>query len=174
MKRIAVLRHAKSSSAEAGMDDFDRPLNDRGRADAMLVGRALAQRSIRFDRVIASPAQRVRQTLERLGAGYGEPLDVTFDPPLYGAGSADWLEVIRALPESVAAPLLAGHNPSLHELVLGLTDRDEAGLRDQVRGQYPTGALALIELPAERWAEIRPGCGKIVDLILPRSLAADA
>ncbi|HEY6662121.1 MAG TPA: histidine phosphatase family protein [Sphingomicrobium sp.] len=171
MKRLATLRHAKSSWADPGMADFDRPLNDRGREAARDLGREMTRRRMRFDLVLASPAQRVRETLDGVGQDFGLEREVRFEPPIYDASVATLFELIYALPENCESALLAGHNPGLHELVLDLTDPDDAGLRDRIRGKYPTAALAVVELAPERWAEVRPGSGRIVELVLPRDLA---
>ena len=64
--------------------------------------------------------------------------------------------------------LLVGHNPGLQELVLDLSDRDEHGLRDRVRQEFRTAALAIVEFPERRWADVRPGTGAVVELIVAR------
>ncbi|MFL6742689.1 MAG: SixA phosphatase family protein [Sphingomicrobium sp.] len=171
MKRLALLRHAKSSTADPGMADFDRPLNDRGRQAARLIGREMTRRGMRFDIVLASPAQRVRETLDGAATEFGFEREVQFEPRIYEASVATLLDLIRAIPDDRETALLAGHNPGVHELVLDLADADEAGLRDRVRGNYPAAALAVIELPCSRWAEVRPGGGRIVDLVLPREFS---
>jgi phosphohistidine phosphatase len=74
------------------------------------------------------------------------------------------------LDEAVKAPLIVGHNPGLEELIAELTRDDHEGYRRRVAGKFPTGALAIVELPARRWAEVAPGSGEIVELILPKEL----
>ncbi len=170
MRTIAILRHAKSSWAEPGAGDFDRPLNDRGRLAAERVGRELKQRGVRFDHVLASPATRVRETLERLVEGYGDFPEIRFDDSLYGATEGHLLASIRALPDDVRAPLIVGHNPGLHSLVLTLTTDDEEQLRSRIAAKYPTAAFAAVELPVLRWKEVQRGAGRLRDLILPREL----
>jgi phosphohistidine phosphatase len=173
MKRLAVLRHAKSSWADAGMEDFDRPLNDRGRAAARLIGAELARRKLRFNLVLASTAARVRETIDGVKREYRFDSEIRFEPRIYEASAGRLLELVRALPDPCESVLLVGHNPGLQELLLDLTDRDETGLRDRVREKYPTAALAVVEFPADRWAKLRGGSGRIVDLIVPRDLAGD-
>ena len=170
MKRLTILRHAKSSWGDPGLDDFDRPLNERGRKAARRVGEELRRRKIAFDQVIASPALRVRETLDGLAAGYGRDLDVRFAPDLYLASSGDLLTMIQGLPDELERPLIAGHNPGLQMLVHSLGREDNEGLRAKVAGKFPTGAAAVIDFGANRWSEVRPGTGSIADLILPREL----
>ena len=123
-----------------------------------------------FDMVLASPALRVRQTLDHLADGFGPLPPVQYDESLYAAGVEQLLEAIRNLPGHVHAPLLVGHNPGLHALLLSLTGDDEDGLRRKVAGKFPTAAFASIDLPAVRWDEVAPGSGLVRTLILPREL----
>jgi phosphohistidine phosphatase len=168
VKRLAILRHAKSDWGDAKLGDFDRPLNDRGWKAARRMGRELKQRGIEFDRVIASPAARVRETLDGVSEKLKANVEIRFEPRMYLASEEDLFEVVRDLPESVHSPLLVGHNPGLHQLVLDLT-RDGAD-RNRVAHKFPTAALACIELPAERWRDVAQGSGKLAALILPREL----
>ena len=170
MKRLAILRHAKSSWAVAGMDDFDRPLNDRGRKAARRIGEELASRGLRFDLVLASEAVRVRETVAGASEAYDFGRDVRYDDELYGAGAELLLAVIRAIPESDQSALIVGHNPGLEQIVADLTRDDAAGHRDRVASKFPTAALAVIDLSVEQWEQVGPGCGDIVELILPREL----
>lgn len=170
MKRLAILRHAKSSWDDPRLDDFDRPLNARGRDAAEKVGREWARRGLLFDGVVASPAARARETLELAAIAYGRPLTPRFETQLYMAGRQTLLDVVRALPDDADSTLLVGHNPGLHRLVLDLTGEDQHGHRSRVVAKFPTGAFALVALPAKTWAEVRWGTGTVEDLILPRDL----
>src|SRR5258708_22044762 len=108
MNVLTVMRHAKSSWGDADLDDFDRPLNERGRKAARRIGRELKRRRVRFDRVIASPALRVRETLDQLADGYGDSFDVRFDPQVYAASVQTLFDLVRRIPATVHAPLLVG------------------------------------------------------------------
>ena len=171
MKRLTVLRHAKSSLGGAGLDDFDRPLNASGIAAARALGKELKQRAVAFDHVLASPAKRVRETLELFVDGYGELPEALFDQAIYLASPATLLDRVRDLPDDVKSPLLVGHNPGLELLVIELTNDDRHAFRDRVAQGYPSGALATLEFPTANWAEIHPGSGEIVELVLPRELS---
>lgn len=171
MKRLTILRHAKSSWDQPEAEDFDRPLNERGRKAAVRMGRELKRRKMRFDTVLASPAARVRETLDGVakGDGHFDP-DIQFDQSLYLVDAAGLLDRVKALAEDVRAPLLVGHNPGLERLILLLTAADEKGLREKVAQGYPTAALAVIEFPAARWLDVEWGSGTLAELILPREL----
>lgn len=170
MKRLAVLRHAKSRSDDFGADDLDRPLNDRGWKAAKRIGRELEHREFRFDLVLASPAARVRETIDGVQDKFPFDGPIRFEQRMYLASEAQLLSLVHDLPESVHGPLLVGHNPGLQKLLLKLSKADENGLRDRISEKLPTAALVLVELPAHRWKEIEPACGRIVELILPKEL----
>ena len=167
MKRLAILRHAKSSWADAGMDDFDRPLNDRGRKAARQIADEFRRRGHRFDLVLASPAARVRETLEAVGELGTE---IRFEPVIYLASDGQLLSMVRQLAGEVQFPLIVGHNPGLEQLLAMIACDDAQEFRAQVEGKFPTGALAIVELDVDGWPHVGPGCGEIVELILPREL----
>jgi phosphohistidine phosphatase len=171
MKRLALLRHAKSSRDEPDRDDFDRPLTGRGWKAARRIGRELKQRKMRFDLCVASPAARVRETLDGFTEGYCDlPFPVQFDQRIYMASCADLLGILMAVEDEVQTLLIGGHNPGLEELALELTREDESGLRNRVEHKFPTAAFALIDLPADRWADVQVSSGVLTELILPKEL----
>lgn len=170
MTLLTAIRHAKSSWDDAALDDFDRPLTKRGRRAAKQIGRELKNRGFRFDLVLASPAERVRETLEGIEKGYGEALKVQFEPAIYDASKQSLFELVRRIPENVHAPMLVGHNQGLEKLILALASDDPRGLRRRVEAKFPTAAVALIEFPEPRWAQVTEGSGEIRELILPSKL----
>lgn len=169
MKSLTLLRHAKSGWDDPVSRDFDRPLNPRGRKAARTVGEAMKAQGLAFDLVLASPAQRVVETLEEVSAGYGA-IRPEFDKRLYLASTATLTEIVRSTPDEVDRLLLVGHNPGLEELALCLSGRDEGGLREEVEVKYPTGTVAEIALAVERWAQVNEGTGSLVRFIRPRDL----
>lgn len=170
MRSLTLLRHAKSSWDDDSLDDFHRPLNDRGRRAARAMGKHLAGAGAKFDLILASPAQRVVETLEGLAAGGWDPGPVEFDPAIYHASARDLLEMVRSAPDQVQRLLLVGHNPVLGMLALQLTDDDGEGLRAQLSENYPTAALAEVTLAVDRWAEVGAQSGRLVAFTVPRSL----
>lgn len=170
MKRLGIMRHAKSDPGGAALDDFDRPLNDRGWKAARKMGKELDRRDIRFDLVIASPAARVRETIDGLTEKLELNVEIRFEPRMYAASEQTLLDIVRSLPEGVHAPLLVGHNPGLQQLAVELTHGDRNALRYRLSEKFPTGALARLELPAHRWSEVAPGSGEIAELIFPKEI----
>jgi phosphohistidine phosphatase len=170
VKRIAVLRHAKSSWDDPALDDFDRPLNDRGWKAARRIGRELRNRGLGLDLVLASTATRVRETLEGLQEKFELSAPIQFEQRIYLASEATLLALIRDLPDETESVLLVGHNPGLQSLLVDLTRNDADGLRARIGVTYPTAALAVVELPVSSWTAVDRASGRIVDLILPKAL----
>ena len=171
MKRLTLLRHAKSGDDGSVARDFDRRLNAKGRRAARAMGRHLRERDVRFDRVVASPAVRVAETLEELATGRAAAIDPQWDKAIYLATAHELLEIVRAMPDEIGSLLLVGHNPGLEELVLCLVpDRDDHGARDKVEEKYPTASLAEIELPIEHWRDAAAGVAALVGFVRPRDL----
>lgn len=168
MKILTLLRHAKSGWDDPDTRDHDRPLNPRGRRAAQAVGREMKAQDLAFDLVLASPARRVQETLEEVAAACG-PLRPRFDERLYLAAVPTLLGIVRETPDEVGRLLLLGHNPGLEEIAL-LLSRPGGPLRPEVEIKYPTGTLVEIELPIDRWPDLREGEGTIVRLIRPRDL----
>lgn len=166
MKRLTILRHAKSGWPD-GVDDFERPLNDRGRTAAARVGEELKARHLGFDLVLASPATRVRETLDGITQSYGA-LPIQFDEGLYLASEQQLLRRARGVPRNVSSLMLVGHNPGLERLVADLAVDDDRGLRNRVMAGLPTAAAAVLNLMIDDWANATRGGADFVDLILPR------
>ena len=168
MKTLTLLRHAKSAWDDPVQRDFDRPLNKRGRRAAQTIGREMRSLGLEFDRVVASPALRVIETLDDVALGYGRSFDPSFDKRIYLASTDLLLDVIRAADEGAERLLIVGHNPGLEKLALLLTKGE--GLRAEIAIKYPTATLAEIELPVEHWRDVAEGSGRISRFIRPRDL----
>jgi phosphohistidine phosphatase len=168
MKTLLLLRHAKSSWNEPGQDDHDRTLTARGRRAAELVSLYLAQRSDAPSLVLASTARRALETLEPLRHRLGVPFET--DRALYLADPATILARIAQVDDRASGVVVVGHNPGLHELALLLAAHGDSAARARLREGFPTAALAILELDIEHWDEIRPRCGTLVELRVPRDL----
>jgi phosphohistidine phosphatase len=170
MKLLYLLRHAKSSWSDRDLDDFDRPLNKRGRqAMKMMVG-YFRDHSILPEVVICSPAKRTGETLKYLRPTLNAA-QVHFDRRVYEASYQTLLLCLAELPPETGSALLIGHNPGLERLALYL-------MNDQVHGpgaarlseQYPTGSLAILSIPASDWRDLKVGCSRLDDFIRPADL----
>lgn len=165
MKRLIILRHAKAVAKDAGQD-FERVLAGRGREEMKKVARYLAEHRLRPDLALVSPAARTRETWSRAGLG---DVPVRFVDTIYEAETSDLLAALRSLEDGIESVVLVGHNPGLEDLALTMP-ADSAPLRSGL----PTAALAVIDLPATSWRDLRPGTGRIESYVTPASLGIGA
>lgn len=171
MKTLTLLRHAKSGPGEQGLRDYDRPLNAKGRRAGQAVGQRMRGLGLEFDRVVASPAIRVVETLEEVAAGYGRTLAPDWDRRIYLASAATLLDLIGDLPDNASSVLLAGHNPGLEDLVLHLVpDRSDDRLREDVEEKFPTASVAELVFDLDRWGQVTRGTARLARFIRPRDL----
>jgi phosphohistidine phosphatase len=170
MKTLTLLRHAKSGWDDPVQRDFDRPLSARGRRAAARMGRYLNEAALSFDAVIASPAVRVRETVEGLEDGSGRMLSPLFDARIYMASAATLFDVLQGFDDRDATVLLVGHNPGLEDLVLLSVPEDAGGLRADVEAKYPTATLAELQFDVERWADVGEDGARFVRFVRPRDL----
>jgi len=167
MKTLTLLRHAKSGWEDSSLSDFERPLNARGRSGARAMGREMRALGLGWDRIVASPAARVTETIDGLIESYG-PLAPVYDEDIYLASLDTLLEIVRATDDAHATLLLIGHNPGMERLALLLSRGGP--LHDEIALKYPTGALAEVSLPVEHWRDVAESGGTLVRFLRPRDL----
>ena len=172
MKRLWLLRHAKSSWDDPGLPDPDRPLAPRGRRAAELLAAHLAASDVRPSVVLCSSSLRTRETLAAILPALGDTLEIRIERALYGAGAAQLLERLRGLANRVSSAMLIGHNPGIQDLALGLAASGPA--LAALREKFPTGALATVEIDVERWRDLDNGTATATALVTPRSLEPGA
>jgi len=166
MKTLVLIRHAKSSWKDAGLDDVDRPLNKRGRRDAPAMAQALAGLGIRPEVFLSSPARRTETTARiiarhlHLPAGYPH-----LEPAIYEADWEELLKVVRARGGQAERLWLCGHNPGLLDLLNQLSDSR--------LGKLPSGAIAAIRFPVGDWQALEPRHGSLIMLLTPKALRSD-
>ena len=145
MKRLLLIRHAKSSWDDLSLRDFDRGLNKRGNRDAPEMGRRLVARKLLPDAFVVSTACRARETAKLITGELGFSADqIDFRDELYLSSPAVMLDVIRQTPKEVETLALVAHNPGITELANQLA----GGRRID---NMPTCAIATFELPIEDW-----------------------
>jgi phosphohistidine phosphatase len=162
MKRILLLRHARSSWNDPAVSDHDRPLAPRGRKAAALIAEHLRESDLDIELVLCSSARRARETLERLGATLAS-VPTSYEDGLYGAGDDQLLERLRRLPEEVGCVAMIGHDPGLHDLAVALT-REGRKLE-----RFPTGALATLVFDGP-WAYLATSRARLVAFVRPKDL----
>jgi len=167
VKRLYLLRHAKSNWKDASLSDRERPLAGRGRRAAKAMARHLDEAGVEAQLVLCSAARRTLETLERIRPALpGSHVQV--EPELYRADAADLLERLRRVPDAVDSVMVIGHNPALQELALGLAR--PGSLTSRLADKYPTGALVELEVPVDSWTVVGEGGGQVVSFIRPRDL----
>ncbi|MEQ8147972.1 histidine phosphatase family protein [Streptomyces sp. OP7] len=167
LRRLVVLRHAKSARPE-GVTDHERPLSARGRRDAPAAGRALAAADCLPGLALCSTAVRARRTWELAAEQWGTPPPVRHDPRLYHADVPGLLTVVREVPAEVETLLLVGHNPGLEDLVRTLADDGLDDTLDRVRAKFPTSAVAVLDWRGATWRDLRPCGALLTSLTVPR------
>jgi phosphohistidine phosphatase len=172
LKSLTILRHAKSGWDATVERDFDRPINERGRLGAKLVGAWFQRQVFALDHITASPAVRVTQTLDVFQPSSGlATLDVHFDRRIYLASAATLMDVIRETPDSVDNLLICGHNPGLEDLILMLVPANSSDEhRAKVDEKLPTAALAHLELDISSWTALDEKSARFINFIRPRDL----
>jgi phosphohistidine phosphatase len=171
LKTLALLRHAKSDWSDARARDFDRPLNARGVRGAQAMGRHIMRTGLAFERILASPAVRVAETIEEASKAWGHSFPVEWDRRIYLASSATLIDLLRELSGEPESVLMIGHNPGLEDLIFDLVPDDGTSpLREEVEVKFPTATFAVLELAIERWSDLDERCAKLVAMKRPRDL----
>jgi phosphohistidine phosphatase len=172
MRRLLLLRHAKTERAEPGERDRDRKLTQRGRADAPVIGAYMARHGLVPDLVLVSPVTRAEETWALLATALAKPPPrVTKDERIYNAGPDTLIGIIRET-RNAHALLVVGHNPGLHDLAVGLIASGDVEARERVSEKLPTSGLVVIDLPFDDWSRLRPQAGRIERFVSPRLIAA--
>ena len=175
MRRLMLLRHAKTETDAPNGKDHDRRLDDRGQSDAAQIGAWMARHRHVPDLVLVSTAVRARQTWQIIHDAMkaaSQPL-VAHLPELYGAGPSHLLQIIHAVGgEDPHRLLVIGHNPGLHEFALGLIGSGDAHGRKALAENLPTSAIAVIDFPIEDWNEVSHGAGRLALFVSPKLLKA--
>ena len=172
MPRLLLLRHAKSSWGDASLEDFDRPLNARGREAAPRIGRYMARNGLEPDRILCSSSHRTRETLAYLITEFRVEHCVQFMDDLYNYSEHNYAELIKAHGGAAKSLLVIGHNPATHETALAFAGSGPRDTIDAIEDKYPTAALTIIDFDQPTWADIVPDQGRVVGFVRPRDLAS--
>src|ERR1700722_14306913 len=174
MRRLMLLRHAKTENDAPSGKDQDRRLDHRGRSDAAEIGSWIGRHRPFPDSVLVSPAARLRQTWEiawEAMKGRVPKPEVELVLELYGADRAQLLQTIREA--STADPktlMLVGHNPGMHELALALAGSGDAMGRRALADNLPTSGLAIFDFEIDDWADVAFRRGRLALFVSPKLL----
>jgi phosphohistidine phosphatase len=163
MKRLYLIRHAKSSWKEPMVPDFERPLNNRGKRDAPLMGQRLKSYQIQLDLLISSPAKRAAKTAKIIAKEIGfAKKRIVYDESIYEAGVSSLVHLIHHLQNSLNHVIVVGHNPGLTMFAEFLTD---AAIEN-----IPTCGIVCVEFATDSWEKIEAGSGTMVFFDSPKKL----
>ncbi|MCF6124995.1 histidine phosphatase family protein [Mesorhizobium sp. M7A.F.Ca.CA.001.07.2.1] len=170
MKQLLLLRHAKSSWDDPGLDDFDRPLAERGVKAARSIGRELAARGWLPDLALVSPALRTRDTWRLVAAEWPMEAPVEFVEALYEATAADILAELSKVKAATNTILLLGHNPGLEEFARRLAgSQSDGSARNRLEEKFPTAALARFTVDTD-WTDLAFGGARLTHCLRPKDL----
>ena len=161
MKTIYLVRHAKSSWKYPNLDDFERPLNKRGRKNAPFMGTILKKLKVAPDLILSSPANRASMTARVIADKISYPLEnIRYSENVYDFSANALINVIKRLDDDVHKAMLVGHNPALTEL--------SNYIGDEAISNIPTAGVFCAELDISSWAKISDGCGKSIFFEYPK------
>jgi phosphohistidine phosphatase len=143
--RIYLLRHAQAAPATSGQRDFDRPLSEKGYADAEIIADRAADKGFKPDIVISSTAVRCRDTADAVHRAMGPSVDIRFVDALYNASTETYLEIIDAQ-NTANAVMLVGHNPTIEHTLEALIGHD--AFVGALPEGFPTAGLVVLDYDA--------------------------
>ena len=171
MKTIYLARHAKSSWNSLAATDFDRPLSSRGMEDAERIGEELQSLGWLPEKIIASPAIRVKQTCKILCEAIHFPVDqVEWNSEIYAAYMVTLLHLLSSLDESVDRVMLIGHNPAMEDLLVHLCGYSTINEVKQKDGKiFTTANIAKLTSDVE-WKNLVMDEAKLEKLLRPKEI----
>lgn len=165
-RTLVLLRHSKSVPHET-MPDLERPLNDRGRADASAAGRHLVAQGIEPDLVLCSPSKRTRETWKYVADAGVTAKDVWYDRRIYDADADELLDVVHEAPADARTVIVVGHAPGIPWLADELALDGTSPERKELTQKYPTTGLAVLHLTC-RWSDLGANDADLVEFVVPR------
>ncbi|MFF8605454.1 SixA phosphatase family protein [Streptomyces sp. NPDC015346] len=164
-RRIVLLRHAKADWPQ--VSDHERPLAERGRKDAPVAGRKLADTGISFDQALCSTAVRTRETWKLAVHELPHRPRTVYEERLYEASLGELIALLNETPDDVRDLLVIGHNPGMHALADALAGESEGDTLPRMnRSGFPTAAFAVLTFNGT-WKSLEHGVGKLVEFWAP-------
>lgn len=172
MKRLCLMRHAKSDWAHPEQGDAERTLNDRGIRSAAFLADYIVDQGWLPDAALCSTATRARLTIAPLAERLSSSCVVDYRDSLYMAMPDDLLAAIRALDNDASSVLIVAHNPGLEMLSVQLADKESTAEAERMADHFPTGSLVVFEFDIDDWADVKSGEGQVRFFGKPRELMA--
>lgn len=162
-RQLILIRHTKSSWADLGMRDFDRPLKKDRTDDAKSMAKHLKELGVKPDLILCSPALRTKQTVEffcdKLNYDYNK---IEFDMRLYESSAEDYTQVVREGNEEIRTLVVVGHNPSI-------TDFANQFLQNKI-SEVPTTGVICLEFESDNWEINRATPCKLKYFLAPKTI----
>jgi phosphohistidine phosphatase len=171
MRRLMLLRHAKTERAEPGERDRDRTLTKRGRADAPAIGAYMAHHGLVPDLALVSPSKRTQETWALVAASLPRKPRAVNEDRIYNASTEGLIELIAETRASHSL-LVVGHNPGLHDVAVQLIASGDGQARERIAEKLPTSGLVVIDLAFDDWSRLRTHAGRLEHFVTPKLLAA--
>ena len=172
MKRLCIMRHAKSDWSNPALADAERTLNARGVKSADFLAGFIVDRGWTPDHALCSTAIRARSTIKPLTERLGDKCKIDYRDDLYMAMPNDLLRFIRDLDDGNETVLIVAHNPGLEMLAVDLANDESAAFAAQMADHFPTGALAVFAFDVANWSDVKSGCGSVLFYGKPREMMA--
>jgi len=161
MKKLCLFRHAKSSWKYPKLDDFERPLNKRGRKNAPFMGKIIHQKGFSPDLIISSPASRAAMTARKVASEINYSLDeIQYLASVYESSQSSLVHILMHLDNRLNNVMLIGHNPSLTLLANNLGNIPITNL--------PTSSAYCLAFSTDAWHDIKPDAGDLVFFEYPK------
>ena len=161
MKKFYLIRHAKSSWEDHILSDHDRPLSDRGRKDAPIIGDVLKSNKVNPDLIISSTARRALKTAKIFATQLDYPIEnIVENSTIYEATTQNLLDVINRIDDTNSTVVIFGHNPAFTVLANLLGDK--------YIDNMPTCAVAILELIVESWKDVGSNSARLVGFEYPK------
>lgn len=162
MKTLILMRHAKSSWKDSSLPDHQRPLNRRGKRDALRMGKFFKKQDNKLDMILCSTAVRAMSTVERFLQEYNFDGELFYFDDLYGADIEIYVAILNRLDKNVDTVMIVGHNPEMDYFLEVVCDEYE---------HMPTGSIAVIKLFIEDWTDLKEiSTGELRNFWKPREI----
>lgn len=163
MKKIILLRHAKTEAFSYENDDFDRKLTDRGHTDCKLICSSLVAKGIKPNAIISSPARRAKETAKNFANYFDIPIEnIDFQRAIYdGITTNELIQMISQLPENVSTTLFVGHNPDIARFAYRLCEK--------FNSYVPTCCAIVLDSDVNEWAKLPAATFSLYGIFIPKN-----
>lgn len=154
MKKLYLLRHAKSSWEDSSLKDINRPLNNRGKNQVKFMNKFVAENKVEPELILCSSSNRTRLTVDEIFSNK----NIIFLDSLYHANSSEIMDIIKSTDKEINSLMIIGHNPGLNEFAYGLINFEN---------NIQTASLIEIDILIDNWKNLHKSNSKFVSYTNP-------